>query len=154
MQVEHNKDAHCIGFSSLPAALKWEHFNKFDSDSPFKEVNKSNPVEWAKSINEILLRFEGTPGPSSESEGGGPSSVEPVASIQKEKSSRKRESGEDSASNLSSIEPIHCGKKVKYGKNTESKAEDPGGKSEIQESCERGRVGKKQSKYCITHTTF
>ena len=71
------------------AALKWEHFNKFDSDSPFKEVNKSNPVEWAKSVNEILLRFERSPGPSSESEGDRPGSVEPVAGIQKGKKLEK-----------------------------------------------------------------
>ena len=71
------------------AALKWEHFNKFDSDTPFKEVNKSTPVERAKSINKILLGFIRTPGPHSESEGDCPTSVEPAAGIQKEKSTRK-----------------------------------------------------------------
>ena len=130
-------------------------FNKFDSDSQFKEVNESNPVEWAKSINEILLGFIRAPGPSSESEGDRPASVEPVTDIQREKSTRKRKSGEVFSSNFSLIEPcMHCGKKAKDGKKTESKAEDPGDKSGIQESCEPGRVGKKQKILYSFHCLF
>lgn len=136
------------------AALKWEHFNKFDSDSPFKEVNKSNLVEWAKSVNEILLRFERTPGPSSESEGDRPGSVEPVAGIQKEKNSRKRKSGEVSNSNLSSIEPIHCAKKLKMGKTLKVKQKTLGTKANFKKAVSEAELVRNNEKNCISHTTF
>ena len=52
------------------------------------------------------------------------------------------------------IEPIHCGKKAKDSKKTESKAEDPGDKGVIQESRERGTVGKKQKILYSFHCLF